>query len=51
MKFQPENEPNDDDTPDEMALEGIKEGLKQAFSDQTIPLSQMWKGIDVEQEN
>ena len=48
MSSQPENSPNNDDTPDEVILEGIEEGLKQAFNDQTIPLSQMWEGIDVE---
>ncbi|MEL4894388.1 type II toxin-antitoxin system RelN family antitoxin [Crocosphaera sp. Alani8] len=48
MSSQPENTPEDHDTPDEVILEGIKEGLKQAFSDQTIPISQIWEGIDVE---
>ncbi|TYQ26874.1 hypothetical protein PseudUWO311_10810 [Pseudanabaena sp. UWO311] len=37
-----------DDTPDDIVLEGIKQGLKEAMSGQTIPLSQMWEGIDVE---
>ncbi len=41
-------QPEDDDTPDEVAIEGIKEGLRQAFTNQTIPISQMWEGIDVE---
>ncbi|EAZ92848.1 type II toxin-antitoxin system RelN family antitoxin [Crocosphaera chwakensis] len=41
-------QPEDDDTPDEVAIEGITEGLKQAFTNQTIPISQMWEGIDVE---
>ena len=27
---------------------GVKQGLKEAISGQTIPLSQMWEGIDVE---
>jgi len=36
-----------DDTPD-IVIEGIKQGLKEAMSGQTIPLSQMWEGIDVE---
>lgn len=47
MNPQPENEWGDDDTPDEVALEGIKEGLHQAFRGQTIPLSQMWDDIEV----
>ncbi len=37
-----------DDTPDEIVIEGIRQGLKEAFTGQTIPLSQMWEGIDVE---
>lgn len=37
-----------DDTPDEIVIEGIKQGLKEAFTGQTIPLSQMWEGIDDE---
>jgi hypothetical protein len=37
-----------DDTPDDIVIEGIKQGLKEAISGQTIPLSQMWEGIDVE---
>lgn len=34
-----------DDTPDEIVIEGIRQGLKEAFTGQTIPLSQMWEGI------
>ena len=37
-----------DDTPDDVVIEGIRQGLKEAISGQTIPLSQMWEGIDVE---
>lgn len=37
-----------DNTPDEIVIEGIKQGLQEAMSGQTIPLSQMWEGIDVE---
>ncbi|GBO55676.1 hypothetical protein APA_3827 [Pseudanabaena sp. lw0831] len=37
-----------DDTPDDIVVEGIRQGLKEAMSGQTIPLSQMWEGIDVE---
>jgi hypothetical protein len=37
-----------DDTPDDIVVEGIKQGLKEAMSGQIIPLSQMWEGIDVE---
>jgi hypothetical protein len=41
-------QPDPDDTPDHLVIEGIKEGLKEAINGQTIPLSQMWEGIDVE---
>ena len=37
-----------DDTPDDIVVEGIKQGLKEAMRGQTIPLSEMWEGIDVE---
>jgi hypothetical protein len=37
-----------DDTPNDIVVEGIRQGLKEAMSGQTIPLSQMWEGIDVE---
>lgn len=37
-----------DDTPDEAVLEGLREGLQQALNGQTIPLAQMWDGIDAE---
>ena len=36
-----------DNTPDEQVIEGIKEGLKEALNGETIPLSQMWEGIDL----
>ena len=41
-------QPDPDDTPDEIAIEGIRQGLKEAISGQTIPLTQMWEGIDVD---
>ncbi|MBE9140923.1 hypothetical protein IQ254_27620 [Nodosilinea sp. LEGE 07088] len=37
-----------DDTPNEVILEGLREGLQQALNGQTIPLSHMWDGIDAE---
>jgi hypothetical protein len=37
-----------DDTPDDIVIAGIKQGLKEAMRGQTIPLSQMWEGIDVD---
>ena len=37
-----------DDTPKEVVLQGLREGLQEALLGQTIPLSQMWDGIDAE---
>lgn len=37
-----------DDTLNELVLEGLREGIEKALSGQTIPLSKMWDGIDVE---
>lgn len=36
------------ETPTEEAIEGIHEGIREALSGKTIPLSQMWDGIDAE---
>lgn len=36
------------ETPTEEAIEGISQGLKEALNGQTLPLSQMWEGIDAE---
>jgi len=33
-----------DDTPDEFVIAGLREGLGEALSGKTIPLSQMWDG-------
>ena len=38
-----------DETSTEEAIAGITKGLKEAFDGQTLPLSQMWDGTDVEQ--
>ncbi len=45
--------PDDDssepyETPTEQVIEGIREGFYEAFTGQTVPLAQMWEGIDVE---
>ena len=40
------DDPNETST--EEAIEGITQGLKEALSGKTIPLSQMWEGIDAE---
>lgn len=37
-----------DDTPTEVILGGIRQGLHEAFTGQTIPLIQMWDGIDAD---
>ncbi len=39
---------NPDETPTEEAIAGIQQGLKEALNGATLPLSQMWEGIDVE---
>ena len=36
-----------DQTLTEEAIEGIHEGIREALSGKTIPLSQMWDGIDI----
>lgn len=42
------DDPDPDDTPDELVLQGLRQGLKEALTGQTVPLSQMWDGIDAE---
>jgi hypothetical protein len=37
---------NHDDTPTELVLEGLRQGLQEALTGQTLPLSQLWDGID-----
>ena len=37
-----------DETSTEEAIAGINQGLKEALNDRTIPISQMWEGIDAE---
>lgn len=37
-----------EETPTEIVIEGIHQGIREALSGQTIPLSEMWKGIDAE---
>lgn len=44
-----EKKANDpDETPTEEVIAGITQGLKEALNGETLPLSQMWEGIDVE---
>ena len=35
-----------DDTPTPQVIEGIQQGMKEAIAGETIPLAQMWDGID-----
>lgn len=37
-----------EEIPTEIVIEGIHQGIREALSGQTIPLSEMWKGIDAE---
>jgi hypothetical protein len=46
MSEEEENDP--DESPTSIVIEGIRQGLQEALSGQTIPLSEMWEGIDVE---
>ena len=46
--FQLEKNSAFEETPTEIVIEGIHQGIKEALSGQTIPLSQMWEGIDGE---
>ena len=46
--FQLEKNSAFEETPTEIVIEGINQGIKEALSGQTIPLSQMWEGIDAE---
>ena len=46
--FQLEKNSFFEETPTEIVIEGIHQGIKEALSGQTIPLSQMWEGIDAE---
>jgi hypothetical protein len=35
-----------DDDPTEIVLEGLQQGFHEAITRQTLPLSQLWDGID-----
>ena len=43
-----EDEFDPDDTPKEVVLNELRQGLREISAGQTIPLSQMWDGIDAE---
>lgn len=42
------NRPDPDDTPSSVIIEGLRQGLHEVLTGQTIPLSQMWDGIDAD---
>ena len=47
----PDNEEIDpEETPTEIVIEGIRQGLYEALNGQTIPLSEMWEGIDADKK-
>ncbi len=37
-----------DETSTDQVIEGIRQGMKEALAGETIPLSKMWEGIDVD---
>ncbi|NJK75045.1 MAG: hypothetical protein HC849_13840 [Oscillatoriales cyanobacterium RU_3_3] len=41
-----ETDINPDDDPIETVIEGIQQGFHEAITGQTLPLSQLWEGID-----
>jgi propanediol dehydratase small subunit len=43
-----ERELPDEETPTEIVIEGIHQGIREALSGQTLSLSKMWEGIDAE---
>ncbi|MEG4285662.1 hypothetical protein QUB68_21265 [Microcoleus sp. A006_D1] len=40
-----------DDDPIETVIEGLQQGFHEAISGQTLPLSQLWDGIDDNRSN
>jgi hypothetical protein len=43
-----DDEADPDETPTEIVIQGIQQGLYEALAGQTIPLSEMWDGVDAE---
>ena len=43
-----ERELSAEETPTEIVIEGINQGIREALSGQTIPLLEMWESIDAE---
>lgn len=48
FRFGLERELSAEETPTEIVIEGIHQGIREALRGQTIPLSEMWEGIDAE---
>jgi hypothetical protein len=48
LLFSEDDEVDPDETPTEVVVEGIRQGLHEALTGQTIPLSKMWEGTDAE---
>ena len=46
--FSEDDEIDPDETPTAVVIEGIRQGLHEALTGKTIPLSKMWEGIDAE---
>lgn len=44
------NKPDLDDTPSSVIIEGLRQGLHEVLTGQTIPLSQMWELTESVQE-
>ncbi len=47
LLFSEDDEIDPEETPTEVVLEGIRQGLHEALTGQTIPLAKMWEGVDV----
>lgn len=43
-----EDELAPDDTPDSESIDGFRQGLQEALTGQTVPLSQMWDDTDTD---
>jgi hypothetical protein len=43
-----DDELDPDETPDAMIIDGLRQGMEEALTGQTVSLSQMWDGIDAD---
>ncbi|MGB3299740.1 MAG: hypothetical protein WBA76_15850 [Phormidesmis sp.] len=48
MLVSEEDELAPDDTPDSESIDGFRQGLQEALTGQTVPLSQMWDDTDTD---